>query len=384
MLYQPFNRVSVKFEMIRWSKRSLNLIQRHSEEWTTSKKVVNHKTRQTETRVQRHIVMEDGKVIADSGPQVTSRTKEDATTEESEDSKKSIPPPTARPPAVLASGHIRVPGTQTVLDETTSTRSKTKSSRVENAQYHDEDLKELTGFEVHKKAISAPNELISLSEAVAGSAPAGKLVHFSVNGQKVKDVEETKSSTRKDMATGESRTETTKTYHQEVHDEDESPNREGYDVVPQNFSNTSRNMTYYQNYSDDDEEDCLARKEMQRKAMSHVIRVHDSSGWRGDSPDPGEYRFTKHRPAIREHDSSSSSGSSRSSVVQAGGNVIKIELSGSRSSSVMSNGNGYNRRERISSPPLPEPDYETHHKSVPRRTFYFGSDTHSGRINGRY
>lgn len=355
-----------------------------TEEWTTSKKVVNHKTRQTETRVQRHIVMEDGKVIADSGPQVTSRTKEDATTEESEDSKKALPPATLRPPAVLPSGHIRVPGTQTVLDESTSTRSKTKSSRTENAQYHDEGLRELTGFEVHKKAISAPNELISLSEHVAGSAPAGRLVHFSVNGQKVKDVEETKSCTRKDMATGESRTETTKTFHQEVHDEDEAPNKSEYDAIPENYTDTNRNVSYYQNYSDDEEEDEYSRKQMQRKALSHVIRVHES-GIRGDSPDPGEYRFTRH--AIRDHDTSSSSSSSASSVIQAGGNLIKIELAGSRNASVLSGSSGYNHRERsrlAATPPDPEPDYDVrpstpkyYSKGTPPNTFYFGSENNS-------
>lgn len=323
-------------------------------------------------------------MIADSGPQVTSRTKEDATTEESEDSKKALPPASLRPPAVLPSGHIRVPGTQTILDESTSTRSKTKSSRVENAQYHDEGLRELTGFEVHKKAISAPNELISLSEHVSGSAPAGRLVHYSVNGQKVKDVEETKSCTRKDTATGESRTETTKTFHQEVHDEDESPNKSDYDAIPENYTDTNRNVSYYQNYSDDEEEDEYSRKQMQRKALSHVIRIHDS-GIRGDSPDPGEYRFTRH--PIKEHDTSSSSSSSASSVIQAGGNVIKIELAGSRNASVLSGSSGYNYRPRsrlAATPPDPVPDYDTqthspkyYSKGLPPNTFYFGSENNS-------
>lgn len=331
--------------------------------------------------------MEDGKVIADSGPQVTSRTKEDATTEESEDSKKGLPPPSHRPPAVLPSGHIRVPGTHTVLDESTSTRSKTKSSRVENAQYHDEALKELTGFEVHKKAISAPNELISLSDHVAGSAPVGRLVHYSVNGQKVKDVEETKSCTRKDWATGESRTETTKTYHQEVHDEDEAPNKSDFDAIPENYTDTNRNVSYYQNFSDDDEEDGVSRKQMQRKALSHVLRVHDS-GIRGDSPDPGEYRFTRYQ--IKDRDTSSSS-SSASSVIQAGGNVIKIELAGSRSPSVLSGSSSYNHRSRsrlAATPPDPEPDYDNYpsnstkyYSRTPPKTFYFGAENDSHANN---
>lgn len=44
-------------------------------------------TVQTETRVQRQLVLENGKVIADTGPQITTRTTEDNKVEESEDTQ---------------------------------------------------------------------------------------------------------------------------------------------------------------------------------------------------------------------------------------------------------------------------------------------------------
>ena len=43
----------------------------------TTKRTINHRTKQIETRIQRQIVIEDGKVISDTGPLVTTKTLED-------------------------------------------------------------------------------------------------------------------------------------------------------------------------------------------------------------------------------------------------------------------------------------------------------------------
>lgn len=47
-------------------------------ELITTKRIINHRTKQIETRVQRQIVMEDGVVISDTGPLVTTKTLEDS------------------------------------------------------------------------------------------------------------------------------------------------------------------------------------------------------------------------------------------------------------------------------------------------------------------
>lgn len=43
----------------------------------TTKRTINHRTKQIETRIRRQIVIEDGKVISDTGPLVTTKTLED-------------------------------------------------------------------------------------------------------------------------------------------------------------------------------------------------------------------------------------------------------------------------------------------------------------------
>ena len=53
-----------------------------TEEWITKKKTELTTTRQIETRVKRQVVLEDGKVVGDSGPIVTTNTTEDTETQE--------------------------------------------------------------------------------------------------------------------------------------------------------------------------------------------------------------------------------------------------------------------------------------------------------------
>lgn len=55
-----------------------------TEEWIKKKKVELTTTKQIETRVKRQIVLEDGKVVDDSGPIVTTNTTEDTDKKESE------------------------------------------------------------------------------------------------------------------------------------------------------------------------------------------------------------------------------------------------------------------------------------------------------------
>ncbi|XP_052125818.1 uncharacterized protein LOC127749890 isoform X3 [Frankliniella occidentalis] len=53
-----------------------------TEEWITKKKTELTTTKQIETRVKRHVVLEDGKVVDDSGPIVTTNTTEDTEKQE--------------------------------------------------------------------------------------------------------------------------------------------------------------------------------------------------------------------------------------------------------------------------------------------------------------
>lgn len=62
----------------------LSLSIHSTEEWITKKKTELTTTRQIETRVKRNVVLEDGKVIEDSGPIVSTNTTEDTDKQETE------------------------------------------------------------------------------------------------------------------------------------------------------------------------------------------------------------------------------------------------------------------------------------------------------------
>lgn len=53
-----------------------------AEEWVSKKKTEVTNTKQIETRVKRQVVLEDGKVVEDTGPMVTTNTTEDTETQE--------------------------------------------------------------------------------------------------------------------------------------------------------------------------------------------------------------------------------------------------------------------------------------------------------------
>ncbi|XP_054166365.1 uncharacterized protein LOC128963865 [Oppia nitens] len=216
------------------------------EEWTTSRKVVNHKTRQVETRVQRQIIMEDGKVIADSGPQVTTKTKEDQKQEESEHSNHKNTGDTDTPPAP---GYKAVPGGNQVVSEKTETHNSSREAKEENIQYHDESYKELSGYDIHRKALQAPNELIQLDSDDSPNRSKGKLVHYSSKSNKINDCEEVKETSRVGRD-GNVVTETTRTHHHEEFNDDEVPEegQEQLKALPAATTETTRNIEHLKDY----------------------------------------------------------------------------------------------------------------------------------------
>lgn len=188
------------------------------EEWTTTKRRVNHKTKQVETRVQRQIIMEDGKVIADSGPQVTTKTTEDQKSDESEDTKH------------RRLGDSEVPekyrgdiGNQ-VVSEKTITHNVSREAKEENYQYHDESLRELEGKDIHRKAVKAPHELIKIDNNLP-EVPRGKMVHFSSKGRKIQDSDQVQEVSRLNKD-GMLNTETIQTHQHEEHEDEEVPEEE--------------------------------------------------------------------------------------------------------------------------------------------------------------
>lgn len=61
-----------------------------TEEWVTKKKVELTTKKQIETRVKRQVVLEDGKIVEDSGPIVTTNTTEDTEKQEHQQTEVNI------------------------------------------------------------------------------------------------------------------------------------------------------------------------------------------------------------------------------------------------------------------------------------------------------
>ena len=199
------------------------------DEWTVSKLKVNHKTRQVETRVSRQLLVEDGKVIADSGPQVTTRIKEDNKVEECE--KERAPKGgKGRFEALDGAQECGDQSTGRVLGEKKEIQRTSREVREENMQYHDERFKELTGQDVHRRAIKAPHELITITDdkhrLSHDSAPRGKMVHYSNKGKKYQDTDEI-FEVAKLAIDGSITKEVKRTKHHEEFSEDELPDEKG-------------------------------------------------------------------------------------------------------------------------------------------------------------
>ncbi|RWS24500.1 uncharacterized protein B4U80_09258 [Leptotrombidium deliense] len=262
-------------------------VERQAEEWTTSKKVVNHKTKQVETRVQRQIVMEDGKVIADSGPQITTRTKEDNKVEESENTAKKVNGDLSVTPGV---GYIAVPQSQNVVNEKSETRNVTREAKQECLKYHDESVKELSGFEVHKKALTDPNELISIDNRVTSEYPKGKLTHYSSKSRRISDKDEMKEVSKKNRD-GNVTTETTRTHHHEEMDDDELPATDSsIPVIPEVSSKTTRKMEFLTDY--DGDVDAEKRLAVEDTIDSHTNRLVNNITAKSTKNSPDGLRIT--------------------------------------------------------------------------------------------
>jgi len=197
------------------------------DEWTTSKRKVNHTTKQVETRVSRQLLVEDGKVIADSGPQVTTRIKEDNKVEECE--KEKAPKSRRGFEAIENATESGESSGGRVLGEKKEIQRVSREVREENMQYHDERLKELTGKDVHRRAVKAPHQLMTIHdehERHSKGAPRGKMVHYSNKGKKYQDTDEI-LEVAKLAIDGSVTKEVKRTRHHEEFSEDEQPDEKG-------------------------------------------------------------------------------------------------------------------------------------------------------------
>lgn len=246
------------------------------EEWIKKRKVEKVTTKQIETRVKRQVVLQDGQVIDDSGPQVSTNTTEDTQTKREEHTEKVGGDEVDRP---LPKGWVAIPGT-IILKETNQKKYNTRDQideRLETEQVH--HLGRIT-HEQLEEAIENQKETGRAlpwrrRDSSSGSfewsgehhhnrnyqldlpASTKRIVHHSRKHKKIIDQEDTQEkSEEKD---GQITTETTRHQHHEEVDDEELPDEEGVASDTSSLHETTKETNNnFTTVKDDDQVEYIA------------------------------------------------------------------------------------------------------------------------------
>lgn len=215
------------------------------EEWIKKRKVEQVTTKQIETRVKRQVVVnEDGQVLDDSGPQVTTRTTEDTETKREEHTEKTGGDEDGTVATLPPEGWVAIPGA-VIVREKHEKKSNTRDEideRLETEEVH--HLGHLTNQELEEalerqretgQALTCRRRQSSVSGGSSGSesgerqlvAPysTGKrIVHQSRKHKRIIDQDNTEE--RSEEKDGRITTETKRHEHHEEIDDNEEPEDE--------------------------------------------------------------------------------------------------------------------------------------------------------------
>nr|XP_023015437.1 serine/arginine repetitive matrix protein 1 [Leptinotarsa decemlineata] len=220
------------------------------EEWVSKKKTEVTNTKQIETRVKRQVVLEDGKVVEDSGPMVTTNTSEDTETQEHHQTelRKLGDDEVDGPKAVEGgadnviaerSNWVSVPNPDGVVREVKERKIISREETEEVKETEDvQHLGDITDEEFLSAVRSGEKDLRKVlrsneaGQQIVSTGP--KLIHESRKTNKVTDTEDTRelSSVRPD---GKIVTETERTTEHEEIKDDELPE----EAPDQNFQKES-------------------------------------------------------------------------------------------------------------------------------------------------
>ncbi|XP_031629629.1 uncharacterized protein LOC116344908 isoform X2 [Contarinia nasturtii] len=284
------------------------------EEVVTKKKTELTTTRQIETRVKRQIVLEDGKVIEDSGPIVETNTTEDTNKQESE-SVERLKPGEDDVDGPKAIEHFPSDKDQTVIeyvgddskygiDESAPTvlaprdglvrEMKTKKvvSREEiQERTETEDVKHLGDFS-DEAYVNAVNNGVEIQELLSPEAqkqliPTGpRLIHHSTKARKIIDTEDTdlKCSAQPDGTLVTEKRQTTE--HEEFHD-DELPEADDHSTGSRERVEHKESSQRFSKRRDEQEVEYVADGKTIGKEMRYLAETEDieRSGPKEDASD---------------------------------------------------------------------------------------------------
>lgn len=264
-------------------------------------KVINSKKKKIETRIQRQVLLEDGKIIADSGPQVISRTFEDHKTENEEktrggnkssnnlinNNQQILYPslqyynysPSDAAKVIKRSSSLSSPfiplDSDPVIRETSTINRTEKSASKEIFHYSDHEIRELTSESDHQTAAESPADLLEPMDNVILNTIKGKLKFYSNKSKKLiqKDKITEKSRLDKD---GNIRIQTTQSREEEHFSDEEIPEQYANGGTNGNGKHHPRPLRHP--YSDDDhqdEDDDTHRKTIRKLLADDGIQIEN-------------------------------------------------------------------------------------------------------------
>lgn len=185
-------------------------------------------------------MLEDGKIVADSGPQVITRTLEDTNTENNDMGKNSA--------QLLVQGEPDLPcnSDPSVVRSVSRMRTTMKSASKEVNHYHDEERREITNPAELERGIKSPETLLEPIENEFPSEVKGELKFFSSKSKGVVCKEKVNEVSRLDD-NGNLRTVTTHTRHEEETEDSELPDQN----VPSKLPDLTPDLTQCQRFVGD-------------------------------------------------------------------------------------------------------------------------------------
>ncbi|XP_066595201.1 uncharacterized protein chas isoform X2 [Prorops nasuta] len=284
------------------------------EEWETRKKKEITTTRQIETRVKRQVVLEDGEVVEDSGPFVTTNTTEDVeqqehTTQERRtngDQPQEVEWPSTRNAGSLSDGTV----VQKELNETVVRSREEIEERLET-----EDRQQLGDIsdELYQRAVR--NNRGDLRVALAESSKqitsqtGPRVVQHTTRSNKVVDTEKTLE--KKELkADGLIVTETKKTVeHEEIKDDEVPDDGSGKDEATEvRKEGTQR----FLKKRDEDVVDYISGGERVAREMRYVAETTEGERIGDWSPPPNAMRPTR----LRKHSGEGAPGSRKDALTK--------------------------------------------------------------------
>lgn len=267
------------------------------EEWETRKKKEITTTRQIETRVKRQVVLEDGEVVVDSGPLVTTNTTEDVEQQEhtTQERRTTGDQPQEVDWRPAAGGIVTGNGGNIVQKELNETVVRSREEIEERLETEDRQQLGDISDEAYQKAVrSNRGDLrVALAETSKQLAPQSgpRVIQHTTRSNKVIDTEKTleKKELKADGLIVTERKQTVE--HEEIND-DEVPD-DGKDDEQEAPETKKESSQKYIKKREEDVVDYISAGERVGREMRYVAETTEGERIGDWSPSPTGMRTTR-------------------------------------------------------------------------------------------